>query len=179
MPQVGQPLMFTAMATADESNTLLSVYLSAIGVACGSEPGSAQGATLVYSQTNGGGHPNPAGTFSLTPPATQTSRPEHAGHFLLCGYLSSTQTGLAVATASVPVTITGKRPLLCLVPKLKGLRLAAAERALENAHCAVGKVTKHKSSNVLKGKVISSSPRVGSKHKAGTRVALSISRGKQ
>jgi serine/threonine-protein kinase len=65
-----------------------------------------------------------------------------------------------------------------VVPKLKGKTLTAAKSALKNADCAVGQITKHKSLTVRKGGVISSSPKAGSKHKAGTRVALTVSRGK-
>jgi hypothetical protein len=71
-----------------------------------------------------------------------------------------------------------KHPKLCLVPKLKGKTLAAAKHALKKAHCSVGKLTKHKSSKVPKGRIISSSPKAGSKRKAGTKVALTVSRGK-
>ena len=82
-----------------------------------------------------------------------------------------------------PVTIvisSGSRVVkaMCKVPKLKGLTLAAARRALGRAHCAVGKVTRKKSAKVASGRVISSSPGAGSKHKARTRVNLTVSRGK-
>jgi hypothetical protein len=66
----------------------------------------------------------------------------------------------------------------CLVPKLKGKTLAAAKHALKKAACSVGKISKHKSSKVPKGTVISSSPKAGTKHKAGAKVALTVSRGK-
>ena len=76
------------------------------------------------------------------------------------------------------VVSTGSRApkVLCRVPKLKGDTLAAARRALGRAHCAAGKVTRKKSAKVAKGRVISSSPGVGSKHKSGTRVNLNVSR---
>ena len=57
----------------------------------------------------------------------------------------------------------------CVVPKLTGRTLAAAKTALKQADCAVGKITKRKSSTVPKARVISSSPKAGSKHKAGTK----------
>jgi YVTN family beta-propeller protein len=66
----------------------------------------------------------------------------------------------------------------CVVPKLTGRTLAAAKTALKQADCAVGKITKRKSSTVSTGRVISSSPKAGSEHKAGTKVALTVSRGK-
>lgn len=69
-------------------------------------------------------------------------------------------------------------PKLCLVPKLRGSSLVAAENALKHANCVAGKVTKRASATVPKGKVISSSPTAGSKRNAGTKVALTVSRGK-
>src|SRR5207249_3470990 len=47
----------------------------------------------------------------------------------------------------------------CVVPKLKGKTLSAAKRAITKAHCSVGKITKVKSSQKNKGKVISQSPK--------------------
>lgn len=80
-------------------------------------------------------------------------------------------------TQSFAVAGTKKKQKLCVVPKLRGKSLPAAKRALKNAHCAVGKITTHKSSTVSKGRVISSSPKAASKHKAGAKVALTVSRG--
>ncbi len=82
-----------------------------------------------------------------------------------------------------PVTIVvsaGSRVVkaMCKVPKLRGATLAAARRALSRAHCDVGKVTRRKSAKVATGRVISSSPGAGSKHRARTRVNLTVSRGK-
>ena len=67
----------------------------------------------------------------------------------------------------------------CKVPAVKGKTLAAAKKALKKANCAVGKVTKKASSTVAKGKVISTKPGAGTKHKAGTKVALTVSSGKR
>jgi beta-lactam-binding protein with PASTA domain len=66
----------------------------------------------------------------------------------------------------------------CKVPAVTGKTLAAAKTALKKAHCGVGTVTKKASSTIAKGKVISSQPKAGSKHKAGTKVALTVSSGK-
>jgi hypothetical protein len=73
---------------------------------------------------------------------------------------------------------TATRTPLCIVPNLRGLSTAAAKRALSQANCTAGRVTSHKSSTVPKGHVISSSPSAATQHKAGTKVALSVSRGK-
>jgi hypothetical protein len=65
----------------------------------------------------------------------------------------------------------------CVVPKLRGLTVAAAKHKLTSAGCGVGKVKKHASSSVRKGRVISSSPGRGSQRSAGAKVALTVSSG--
>ncbi len=81
-------------------------------------------------------------------------------------------------TVSVFSVNASKKQALCVVPKLKGKSLAAARSALQQAHCAVGKITQHKSSAVPNGRVISSIPAAASRHNAGTKIALTVSRGK-
>ena len=66
----------------------------------------------------------------------------------------------------------------CKVPTLAGRTLAAAKRALKNAHCAVGKITHKDSKRVKRGRVISSNPKAGSELRNGARVALTVSRGR-
>jgi uncharacterized delta-60 repeat protein len=68
---------------------------------------------------------------------------------------------------------------VCVVPKVKGKMLAAARRAIVKAHCAVGKVTKAFSPTVKKGRVISQTPKPGTKLAAGSRVTLRVSKGKK
>jgi hypothetical protein len=87
-------------------------------------------------------------------------------------------TAAPTATQSFAVAASNQEQELCVVPKLKGKRLAAATRALKKAHCAVGRITKRKSSTLRKGRVISSSPSASSRHHAGTKIALTVSRGK-
>jgi uncharacterized delta-60 repeat protein len=69
--------------------------------------------------------------------------------------------------------------LVCVVPSVKGKTLAAARRAIGNAHCSVGKVTKAFSSKVKKGRVISQKPGPGKKLAAGSKVKLTVSKGKK
>jgi hypothetical protein len=66
----------------------------------------------------------------------------------------------------------------CVVPNLKGKKLVAAEKAIVQAHCAVGKVKKAKSSHVKKGSVVSQSPSAGKSLPNGTKVGLVVSKGK-
>jgi len=68
---------------------------------------------------------------------------------------------------------------LCVVPKVKGKRLAAARLALRRAACTVGKVKRAYSKKVKKGRVLSQKPRPGAQLPAGTKVNLVISKGKK
>lgn len=66
----------------------------------------------------------------------------------------------------------------CVVPKVKGKTLGAAETFLGKANCGIGKITKVKSKTVKKGHVISSSPSAGVQKPWGTPVKLKVSKGK-
>jgi hypothetical protein len=65
----------------------------------------------------------------------------------------------------------------CVVPRLRGLTSTQAASKLRSAGCALGKVTHQRSSSVPKGRVISSSPKAGTKQRAGTKVAVVLSSG--
>jgi Glucodextranase, domain B/PASTA domain len=69
-------------------------------------------------------------------------------------------------------------PAKCKVPRLKGKKLAAAERALRQAHCRVGKIKRVKSRTVRKGRVASAGPRAGHTFPAGHKVELFVSKGR-
>lgn len=68
---------------------------------------------------------------------------------------------------------TGK----CVPPNLKGKTLAAAEKAITQAHCALGKVKKGRSSKVKKGHVISQTPAAGKALPRGSKVSVVLSKG--
>jgi hypothetical protein len=85
------------------------------------------------------------------------------------------------AGTAVALTLSSGTPSktkMCTVPKLKGDTLSKAKTALRRADCGVGKITTAKSKTVAKGRVISSSPKAGSKRKAAAKVSLIVSRGK-
>jgi hypothetical protein len=65
----------------------------------------------------------------------------------------------------------------CVVPHLKGKKLAIAEKSLRQAHCAVGRIKKAKSRQVRKGSVISQSQAVGKTLPDGAKISLVISKG--
>jgi uncharacterized delta-60 repeat protein len=68
---------------------------------------------------------------------------------------------------------------VCAVPKLKGKGLEAARRALRNARCALGKITKAFSPTITAGRVMGQKPGAGTWHKPGTKVSLVFSRGRR
>jgi hypothetical protein len=65
----------------------------------------------------------------------------------------------------------------CVVPRIKGTKLAAAEKALAHDHCAVGRVKKVSSKHVKKGRVVSQSQTAGKVLPAGSKVNILISKG--
>jgi len=70
-----------------------------------------------------------------------------------------------------------RRAVVCKVPTVKGRTLLGAKLSLRRAHCGVGQVTRRKSSTVAKGRVVASSPRAATRHRAGTKVKLTVSLG--
>ena len=66
----------------------------------------------------------------------------------------------------------------CIAPNLKGKTLAAADKAITQAHCAVGKVKKSHSSQVKKGRVVSQTPAAGKAQSRGAKVNFVVSEGK-
>ncbi len=58
------------------------------------------------------------------------------------------------------------------------MKLPAAERAVRQAHCKVGKVKRVTSKAVRKGRVMSTTPRAGRILRAGTKIELFVSKGR-
>ncbi|MGA2470914.1 MAG: PASTA domain-containing protein [Solirubrobacteraceae bacterium] len=63
----------------------------------------------------------------------------------------------------------------CVVPKLHGKTLAVARTSLTKSHCALGRIT-HRRAAGRAGVVVSQSPKPGTKLRAGSKVAIVISR---
>ena len=72
------------------------------------------------------------------------------------------------------------RPALrvCVVPKLRGAKLAVAKARVRRAGCRVGRVRSTKS-RLRRGRVVSQSPRAGRRVSRGTKVSLTASRGRR
>ncbi|HKD94000.1 MAG TPA: PASTA domain-containing protein [Gaiellaceae bacterium] len=65
-------------------------------------------------------------------------------------------------------------PKPCVVPNVKGKKLAAAKASIRSHHCSVGKITRVKSSSRNRGKVVSQSPKPGKQLAHGAKVALKV-----
>jgi hypothetical protein len=66
----------------------------------------------------------------------------------------------------------------CRVPRVKGMKLRAAEKALRKAHCRVGKVKHVRSRKLARGRVMSTRPHPHRRLPAGTKIELFVSRGR-
>jgi hypothetical protein len=66
----------------------------------------------------------------------------------------------------------------CVVPKVTGKSLKAAEHAIKADHCKVGKITRAFSSKVKKGKVISQKPKPHKRLMHNAKVSLLVSKGR-
>jgi PASTA domain len=88
--------------------------------------------------------------------------------------------GPPTGTVTPPPTVTP--PVIaaatCRVPALRGKTLQAAGTALRRAHCRVGRVTRRRSRHVRRGRIIASAPRAHTQHPSGTKVKLTLSRGR-
>jgi hypothetical protein len=69
--------------------------------------------------------------------------------------------------------------LPCVVPKLDGNTLKAAEHAIRAHNCALGKIKHVASRTIKKDHVISQKPRAGTRLKHGAKVNLVVSRGRR
>ena len=104
--------------------------------------------------------------------------------------ITAVATDGAGATAQAQVAVVYNPPPLpppppppppasrCKVPKIKGMKLNAAERLIRRAHCRVGKIHRVKSRTIRKDRVMSTSPRSGRMLRAGTKIELFVSKGR-
>jgi uncharacterized delta-60 repeat protein len=67
----------------------------------------------------------------------------------------------------------------CLVPNVKRRTVPAAKRLLHRAYCSAGRLTRAFSSSVKRGRVISQTPKAGTRKAIWARVTLKISKGKR
>jgi hypothetical protein len=72
--------------------------------------------------------------------------------------------------------VAAARPVRCVVPKLRGKSLAKAKKLLRHAHCRLGKVSRKATERVKPGRVVTTRFKPGSRHRAGTRVRVTIAK---
>ncbi len=81
---------------------------------------------------------------------------------------------LVVSLGAAPTSQT-----VCVVPKMKGKRLAATKLALAAAHCQAGPIKRVFSRMMKKGRVLSEHPGAGKTLPEQAKVALTMSKGKR
>jgi uncharacterized delta-60 repeat protein len=156
----------TATATFESDKTLtLSEAGSGTGTVSSSPAGIDCGSSCTHAFTHGS-----AVALTATPSAGST----FTGWSGACS-----GSGSCTLTMSADQTATATFNALCVVPKLKGKTLRAAKLAIAKAHCSVGKVTRAFSAKVKKGRVLFQKPKPGSKLAAGSKVRLTLSKGKK
>jgi hypothetical protein len=84
--------------------------------------------------------------------------------------------GAGSASAASGLTRRASRKQLCVVPRVRGKKVAAARRAIRRANCRLGRVRKARSRRPS-GRVIAQRPRAGKRLPLGTKVNLVVSRG--
>jgi hypothetical protein len=88
----------------------------------------------------------------------------------------------AVPPAAAPVSPTTTavaavaKPVRCVVPKLRGKRLTTAKRLLKRAHCRLGRVVRRANANVKPGRVVKTRFKAGTRHRAGTRIRVTLAK---
>lgn len=97
--------------------------------------------------------------------------------------ITALATDAAGATVQTQLTVYYSPPAptpavhVCRVPRTKGMKLPAAERALRRANCRVGRIRHEVSKKVHKGRAVGTSPRVGRVLRAGSKIELFLSKG--
>lgn len=71
----------------------------------------------------------------------------------------------------------GRRPS-CVVPAVVGLSIGRGRRLISRTYCALAPIHWISHSRIGKRRVISQRPRAGTRHPAGTRIYLTVSRGR-
>ena len=102
--------------------------------------------------------------------------------------ITALATDRAGATTQDQVTVVYQPPTApppplpvakCHVPRVKGMKLRAAEKALRKAHCKVGKVKHVSSRKLARGRVMSTTPRAGRRLRAGSKIEMFVSKGRR
>jgi len=177
---------------------VLAVMLSMPATASAAAPAVTAADAVTYTLTIGGGGQgkgsvtsSPAGIdcgatcVHAFPAGTQVTLTANVGlgsYFVgWGGACSGTDTTCAVTLNSDTLVTASFEPIRppvptrCDVPRLKGRTLRWAKREIRLSHCGVGKITKVKSSQKNRGRVISQRPKPGGKRlPVDTKIALVV-----
>jgi subtilisin family serine protease len=77
-----------------------------------------------------------------------------------------------------PFVITA-RPPFCTVPRLRGLTVIGAKRALVKKGCKLGRISRTYSRRVRRGRIVAQRPRSGLRLRRDAKVAVELSRGRR
>ena len=90
---------------------------------------------------------------------------------------ATVQSHVTVVYTPPPSRPSAPPSVVCKVPRIKDMKVPAAERALRRAHCRVGRIRHETSKNVRKGRAVGTGSRTGRRLPAGSKVELFVSEG--
>jgi hypothetical protein len=117
------------------------------------------------------------GTFAVTVPLNVGANTIAVQATDLAGRSGSA----AVSVVRTAVVVTAPAPVparTCTVPRLRGRTLAGARSALTRSSCRLGTVRRERSASVARGRVMRQSVAQGRIVPAGTKVTVTLSRGR-
>ncbi len=129
---------------------------------------------------------NPAGidcgstcsvSFANGQQVTLTATPSNGSDFAGWSGGGCSGTGDCVVDVNQTTTVAATFDANCVAPDVLRVKLAAAESAIKNAHCSVGKVKRAFSKTVGRGKVITQTPPAGTALSGGSPISLTVSKG--
>jgi hypothetical protein len=108
-------------------------------------------------------------SFTYKAPPPNNPPAEGPGPVATAGSTAPASEAGSASTQGAPPSKPGPS---CKVPKLNGMKLSGAKRAIATAHCKLGTVAKKKGVTAKVGKVAKQRPKVGSTGPAGSKVNL-------
>jgi uncharacterized delta-60 repeat protein len=115
-------------------------------------------------------------------PSGNLGATEFSGDFGLARYLADGAPPPPAPPVAPPRPLPVRPPsaqVRCVVPNVKRKTLAQARRLLAARRCALGRVSRAYSATIRKGRVISQRPPVGRRPPRGTKVRVTVSRGRR